>query len=150
MTLQRIVLDGTEFQGKEKLEKLIEGCALLDAGIVKQRFESVADILLANVSKLDLHEDEEHLSAFARCIACEIISNEARLRHYGGACWKPSAYRNFPPFYKKSEEPIFPWSKKLSRDEQGLILASMLTYALKDDPKFEADALAMLLYISSI
>lgn len=139
--------------------KDVEGLALLSSGVLecaeaanaklKKMHDLICKILVDNVRRLELDEDIFHLCCFARSVACELMTNAARSKHFPVSCWQSRPWVKSPPFFSKIDGKSSPDSEIREGDAQGVAMANTLFTILLNDPYFASGAEKLLAYQQS-
>lgn len=142
--MRKLTITGSDIDGIEEISELIVGCRVAAQEEIVLRLERIADILIKNVEKFNLEEDDEQLADFSRNIAAEVMSDAARERNFPHKAWSNSPFRNFPPFLEKSGNNNSPLSEIFDVFQRRKRMCGMLVYTLQNDPDLAEDARALL------
>ncbi len=131
MISELLSLSPTEISGFDKILNAIAECnnSLSDSD-VGDRYSLIGEILFENVHLHDLDEDIVNLQAFARCVACELLSLPMQVKHFRGKCW------DFEPPMKKREGRNTDSSEIRPIEKQKIAMTMTLVGHLHRDEKF--------------
>ncbi|BBB62329.1 hypothetical protein UNDKW_4056 [Undibacterium sp. KW1] len=143
--LEELKLGREHIENLDLLEELVFDCLSLNKAGLQERWLGIGKILYANAIRLELDEDIDQLTSFARSVAGEIISPKAHRDWWGnGSSWESQNYRNFPPFIKKGSGVRMSPDGILSPEESQHFMAGMFLWVVRTDKDMHADAQAIL------
>ncbi|MDQ1834581.1 hypothetical protein [Massilia scottii] len=94
------------------------------------RYWRIGDILLANARIHDLDEDLMNLLCLSRCVACALLCEPMRTRHFHGKCWE------FKPPYTRHHGNNDSSSDVRPVETQKVAMVMNLLHFLRYDPVF--------------
>jgi len=109
-------------------------------------YSTIGDIFFENIIHLNLDEDINQLLYFARNIACEVLSNSSREKHFGNTCWEIDTRSPHPPFFLKLNGHNASSSEVRTKERTIAAMMHMFAWHLRRDPILERGANALLNY----
>ncbi len=140
---KELKLSREHIENLDLLEELVFDCLSLSKAELQERSLGIGRILYANAIRLELDEDIDQLSSFAKCVAGEIMSPKAHRDWWGdGPSWERQNYRSFPP--KKGSGVRLSQEGVLSPEQTQQSMAGMFLWVLRTDKDMHADVQAIM------
>jgi hypothetical protein len=145
---RRLWLTNKDVESIDLIGVALLECATLDDPGIAAHYDSISDLLVANIVRLDLERSDSSAVNLAIRVACELVGKSHREDGFGcTCCWEYRHPDREPHFYLRSNTPdVYGRMYNDDINEMKRHMLVILAARVRIDPRFRAAGNALLSY----